>query len=138
MRRAMLAMVAVLTAAALGFLEAAWTGPGRGGPTNTWMGVVAILAILAAVSWPRLWWVPGLAILEEGVHLFVGYGGLPGGAQLFGHWSLGLIGFNLYPWLVFPLVTVVGEILAWTVIRRRRRSVAIGPSQFRQPGMNLH
>ncbi len=36
MRRGIVAiLVAVTIAVALGFLEAAWAGPGRGGPTNT-------------------------------------------------------------------------------------------------------
>ncbi len=104
-------------AVALGFLEAAWTGPGRGGPTNTWLGVVAILVILAAASWPRLWWIPGLAIIEEGVHLMAGYALLPTWATVLQHWSVGFVGLNLYPWLLFPLLTVAGEFLAWRIAR---------------------
>ncbi len=66
------AMAAIAVAIAGGLLEAAWTGPSRGAPTNTWLGILALLIALLAVTWPRVWWVPGLAILEEGTHLFVG------------------------------------------------------------------
>ncbi|MEE9173888.1 MAG: hypothetical protein V3U30_02805 [Thermoplasmata archaeon] len=118
MRRGIVAvLVAVAIAVALGLLEAAWTGPGRGAPTNTWLGVGAILIILAAVTWPRLWWIPGLAILEEGVHLMAGYALLPTWARVLRHWSIEFVGFNLYPWLLFPLLTVAGEFLAWWIPR---------------------
>ncbi len=120
MRRGIVAiLVAVTIVVALGFLEAAWTGPGRGGPANTWLGVVAILVILAVVSWPRLWWIPGLAILEEGVHLMAGYALLPTWTTVFRHWSVEFIGLNLYPWLLFPLLTVAGELLARWIARPR-------------------
>lgn len=117
MRRGILAVLAVTITVALGLLEAAWTGPGRGGPTNTWLGVMAILVILAIVSWPRLWWIPGLAILEEAVHLMVGYALLPTSATVFQHWSVEFVGANLYPWLLFPFLTLVGEIVAWWIAR---------------------
>ncbi len=118
MRRGVIAgLVAVTIAAALGLLEAAWTGPGRGGPTSTWLGVVAILVILAFVSWPRLWWIPGLAILEEGVHLMAGYALFPTWSIVLRHWSVEFVGVNIYPWLLFPLLTVGGEFLAWWIGR---------------------
>ncbi len=120
MRRSIVAiLLAMIMAVALGLLEAAWTGPERGGPTNTWLGVVAILVILAAVSWPRLWWIPGLAILEEGVHLMAGYALLLTWATVIRHWSVEFVGLNLYPWLLFPLVTIAGELLAWRIARPR-------------------
>ncbi len=118
MRRGIVAvLVAVTIAVALGFLEAAWTGPGRGGPTNTWLGVAAILVILGVVSWPRLWWIPGLAILEEGMHLMAGYALYPTWATVLRHWSVEFVGLNLYPWLLVPLLTVAGEVLSWRFAR---------------------
>lgn len=120
-------LVAVTIAVALGLLEAAWTGPERGGPTSTWLGVVAILAILALVSWPRLWWIPGLAILEEGVHLVAGYALFPTWATVLRHWSAEFMGVNLYPWLLFPLLTVGGEFMAWWIARPHSARTAHPP-----------
>ncbi|MEE9593279.1 MAG: hypothetical protein V3W28_06845 [Thermoplasmata archaeon] len=119
MRRGILAVLAVTIAVALGLLEAAWTGPGRGGPTNTWLGVMAILVVLAVVSWPRLWWIPGLAVLEEGVHLMAGYALLPTSVTVFQHWSVAFVGVNLYPWLLFPFLTILGEFVVWWTARPR-------------------
>ncbi len=124
MRRGIAAIpVAVTIAVALGLIEAERTGPGRGGPTNTWLWVVAILVILAAVSWPRLWWIPGLAILEEGVHLMSGYALLPTWATVLRHWSVEFVGLNLYPWILFPLVTIAGEFLSWRIARPAKPGV---------------
>lgn len=111
-------MVFASIAVSAGLLEAAWTGAGRGAPTNTWLGVGALLVIFAVVTFPRLWWVPGLAILEELVHLVAGYALLPNWNHVLGHWSTAYLGVNLYPWITFPLITLVGEALQ----RRRHRS----------------
>ncbi len=92
----------------IGLLEAAWTGPGREAPVNTWLGVLAIFGLFAvltaAVAWPRFWLIAPLAILEEMTHGFVGYAGwdpLSSGA-LFNHWSIGFLGVNVYPYFLFP------------------------------------
>lgn len=106
MRR--LLLQSIIVAIALGFLEGAWTGLGRGGPVNTWMGVLAILAALLVVTFPRFWWVPALAILEETVHLYASGGALDW-ERIVHHWSAGFLGFNLYPYLTFPLITIAGE-----------------------------
>lgn len=100
-------------AIALGAIEAAWTGPGRGGPTNVWLGVFAIFVVLFIMTWPRIEFVPILAIIEEWTHLIVGYGvWLPMTATLFAHWSVSYLGgINIYPWLTFPLMTLVGWLL---------------------------
>ncbi len=94
------ALLLIVVAVALGLLEAAWTGPGRGGPTNTWLGVVAIyLIFMVFVGW-KVYLIPGAAILEEGTHLFVGYGWqLPTWNVIFSHWSTSFVGFNFFPWL---------------------------------------
>ena len=98
-------------AVALGLLEAAWTGPGRGGPVRTWLGVAAIGIALAAVSWPLVWWIPALAILEELTHI-VAQGARPTWDTVFRHWSTGYLGgVNVYPYLTFPALTAVGEVL---------------------------
>ena len=95
-------------AVALGLLEAAWTGPGRGGPTNVWLGVSAIFVALLVVTWPRWYLIPGFAIVEEWTHLIVGYGTwLPTEATFLRHWSVSYLwGWNVYPWLSFPIFTL--------------------------------
>ncbi len=110
-------------AIALGFLESAWTGVGRGGPTNVWLGVFAIFVVLFIVTWPRIEFIPVLAIVEEWTHLIVGYGvWLPTARTLFNHWSIGYLGINAYPWLTFPFLTLAGWLLVrWT--RREPRKV---------------
>ena len=47
-------MVGLVAAAALGLLEAAWTGPQQGGPVHVWWGIAAIFVVLAAVTFPRV------------------------------------------------------------------------------------
>ncbi|MGC9086951.1 MAG: hypothetical protein ACP5IT_12235, partial [Thermoproteota archaeon] len=69
------------------------------------------------VSYPYVWWIPGLGILEEFVHLLVGYGKLPSYDTFFHHWSVGLLGFNIYPWITFPLITIAGELAYRKVYR---------------------
>lgn len=101
--------VAVLAAAvSLGLLEAAWTGPGRGAPTDVWLGVFAISVALLVVAWPRWYLVPGLAIVEEWTHLVTGYGvWLPTADTFLRHWSVSFLGgLNIYPWLTFPVFTL--------------------------------
>ncbi len=133
--------LAIGAAVFLGLLEAAWTGPGRGVPTNTWMGVLAILGIMVLLiggialvtrTLPHLWLIPGLAILEEAVHGFVGYPGwAPTWDTIFNHWSTGYVGFPLMPWLTFPLATVMVGIL---VVQRSREVQAV-PFLTRHPGV---
>lgn len=120
MRNRQLARCLVLAFAA-GLLESAWVAPGHGGPTNTWLGVMALLIAFMTLSWPFIHWIPGLAILEEGIHLYFGYGGaLPGPDQLFHHWSISYLGFNVYPWITFPIITIVGELFLQARLYRRR------------------
>ncbi len=114
-------VVAIPVAIALGFLEAAWTRSDAGGPANTWMGIFAILAVFGILTFPKMWWIPLLATVEEITHLILSVTlmGAPIGLtwdfvllrNLFNHWSIAYIGFNLYPYLLFPLLTLLGEIL---------------------------
>ncbi len=106
--------LAIIIAIVVGTLEAAWTGPGRGGPVNTWMGVISILVIFAIITRPKAWRIPLLATIEEIVHSYVGYywwgvGG-PTWNTIFNHWSVNYIGFNAYPYILFPLITIIGEL----------------------------
>lgn len=113
-------VVAIPIAIALGLLEAAWTGPGRGAPTNTWLGVLAIFIIFGFITFPKAWRIPLLAIIEEGTHLFVGYGwSLPTWSTIFAHWSTSFVGFNFAPWILFPLITLIGELAVWRVKKYR-------------------
>lgn len=105
---------AFAVAIALGLLEAAWTTPDAPGATRPMLGSFGIMVALAVVCWPRLWWVPALGMLEELVQIFVGQ--LPPvrpsvPEALFHHWSAGSTGINLYPYLSFPLVGIIGEVL---------------------------
>lgn len=54
--------VAIAVAVALGLLEASWTTPSAPGATRPMLGSFGIAVVLAAVCWPRLWWVPGLGM----------------------------------------------------------------------------
>jgi hypothetical protein len=112
----------VLVAICLGLLEAAWTTPEAPGATRAGLGCIAIGVVLAVVCWPRLWWVPGLSMLEEATQVYVGTYGVwrPSSNWLFHHWSAGYLGINLYPVIVFPLVTVVGEVIYLRAICRRK------------------
>jgi len=107
----------------LGLLEAAWTSPSARGATRAGLGCVAIGIVLAVVCWPRLWWIPGLSMLEEATQVFVGSYGVwrPNPNWLFHHWSAGYFGINLYPVLVFPLITVIGEVIYLRLVRRPTR-----------------
>ncbi len=105
---------AFAAAIALGLLEAAWTTPEAPGATRPMLGSFGIMVVLAVVCWPRLWWVPALGMIEELVQIFVGQ--LPPvrpsvAEALFHHWSAGVTGFNLYPYLSFPIVGIIGEVL---------------------------
>lgn len=103
---------AFAVAIALGLLEAAWTTPAAPGATRAMLGSFGIGVALAVVCWPRLWWVPALGMVEELVQIFVGQ--LPPvrpsvSQALFEHWSAGVTGLNLYPYLSFPLMGLLGE-----------------------------
>ena len=113
---------ALAVAIALGLLEAAWTTPGAPGATRPMLGCFAVAVVLAAVCWLRLWWVPGLGMIEELVQIFVGQ--LPPVRPgvydaLFHHWSASFTWINLYPYLSFPLVGVAGEAVYFFYQRRR-------------------
>lgn len=113
--------VALAVAVALGLLEAARTTPSAPGAARPMLGCLGIAIVLAAVSWPRLWWVPGLGMVEELVQIFAGQ--LPPLRPslydaLFNHWSAAFTPVNLYPYLTFPLVGVAGEVLRTLCLRR--------------------
>jgi hypothetical protein len=110
----------------LGLLEAAWTTPSAPGATYAGMGCFAIAVVLGIVCWPRLWWVPGLSMLEEGTQVFVGSHEVwrPNSDWVLHHWSAGYFGINLYPVVSFTLITIVGEIVYCWV--RRRHPAAEG------------
>ena len=116
----MKARAGIPIAIALGLLEAAWTSPGHGGPANVWLGGFAILVVLLVTTWPNVWAIPVLAIVEEWTHLIVGYGvWLPTGNTLFHHWSISYLGgVNIYPWLTFPVLTLLS---GWAFLRLFRR-----------------
>ncbi len=125
---------AIFIAIALGFLEAAWTGPGRGGPTNTWMGIFAIFVIFGFITFPKLWWIPLLATIEEITHFILSTTLMAPSdlawnviilRQFFNHWSVAYVGFNLYPYLLFPLLTLLGEILYRHFKAKRQRLTAL-------------
>jgi len=105
------ATLSIIVAVAFGLMESAWTRLGFSGPSETWLGILALFIAFFFVTFPNFWWIPGLAILEEGIHLIVGYGVLPSYDTFFHHWSVGYLGINIYPWITFPLATLVGELL---------------------------
>ncbi len=71
---------------------------------------------------------PGpVAILEEGVHLMAGYALFPTWATVLRHWSAEFVGVNLYPWLLFPLLTVGDEFMAWWIARPHSARTAHPP-----------
>ncbi len=107
----------------LGLLEAAWTTPTAPGATKAGLGCFAIGGALAVVCWPRLWWVPGLSMLQEATQVFVGndFAWRPNLDWVIHHWSAGYFGINLYPVVLFPLMTIAGEcIYQW----HRKRSAS--------------
>lgn len=115
-------ITAIVVAVALGLLEAAWTTPSAPGATRPMLGCFAIAVVLVPVCWPRLWWVPALGMVEELVQIYVGQ--LPPVwpslyQALFTHWSAGVTGINLYPYITFPLLGVLGEILYRRVKQRK-------------------
>ena len=111
---------AIITAISLGFLEAAWTYPDRGGPFNIYYGLAAILVALGLISWPRPWWILGLAIIEEITHLYASGGHLIA-SIIFNHWSVSFLGgWNVYPYLLFPITTITIE-LCYQIIKRKKR-----------------
>lgn len=116
--------VAFMVAIALGLLEAAWTTPSAPGATRPMLGSAAIALVLAPVCWPRLWWVPALGMVEEIVQIF--FGQLPPVRPsiydaLFNHWSASFTWINLYPYLSFPLIGIIGEAAYWYFTRYKAR-----------------
>jgi hypothetical protein len=105
--------LAVVTAIGFGLMESAWTDVRRGvfGPSNTWLGIFTLIFVFLFISYPYVWWIPSLGILEEFVHHLVGHRRLPNYDDFFHHWSVGLLGFNIYPWITFPLITLIGELV---------------------------
>jgi len=124
-------VVMVVVAVCLGLLEAAWTSPKHGGPRDPTLGCIAIGIVLVIVCWPRLWWVPALSMLEETIQVVVGTLGVwrPSSAWVFHHWSVAHFGVNLYPVIVFPLITVIGEVIYLWVIHRARSRAAAKPDE---------
>ncbi len=117
-------VIAVAVAVALGLLEAAWTTPSAPGATRPMLGSFGIAVVLAAVCWPRLWWVPGLGMVEELIQIY--FGQLPPVRPtlyqaLFTHWSASFTPVNLYPYITFPLMGIVGEAVYWHYRRRARQ-----------------
>ena len=111
----------VVVAVGLGLLEAAWTTPSAPGATRAGLGCVAIGIVLVIVCWPRLWWAPGLSVLEEATQVFVGtyFVWRPNANWFLHHWSAGYFGINLYPMALFPLITIAGECIYLWLLRRR-------------------
>ncbi len=114
---------AIAVAVALGLLEASWTTPSAPGATRPMLGSFGIAVVLAAVCWPRLWWVPGLGMVEELIQIF--FGQLPPVRPtlyqaLFTHWSASFTWVNLYPYITFPLMGIIGEAVYWRYRRARQ------------------
>lgn len=103
----------VFVAICLGLLEAAWTTPTAPGATRAGLGCFAIGGVLTVVCWQRLWWVPGLSMLQEATQVYVGnyYTWRPNVDWVIHHWSAGYFGINLYPVVTFPLIGIIGEIV---------------------------
>lgn len=96
---------------AVGLLETAWVAPRQ---ANTTLGVIAILIIFFITTYPRPWWIPGLAILEEQVNYWTAgpawWNNAQGPDVLFNHWSATHFGINLYPYILFPTITILAEL----------------------------
>ncbi len=112
--------VAIPIAIILGVIEAAWTRPGAEGPANTWMGMFAILAAFGILTFPKMWRIPLLAIIEEITHLILSVTLMAPTdftwdfillRTIFHHWSANFTGVNMYPYIFYPLLTLLGEIL---------------------------
>jgi hypothetical protein len=78
------------------------------------LGSFGIAVVMLVVCWPRIWWAPGLSMLEEVVQIVFGqdpaiWPDLP--QALFGHWSAAFTPVNLYPYITFPLISILGEML---------------------------
>lgn len=127
----------MLTAAlGLGLLEAAWTTPSAPGATYAGLGNFAIAMVLWVVCWPRIWWILGLSVLEEGTQVFVGshFAWHPNYNWFFHHWSAGYFGINLYPMLTFPFITLIAEGVYLYVMRKRSASEADLVQSGHEPG----
>jgi len=123
--------IMILVAVCLGLLEAAWTAPGHGGPRDPTLGCIAIGVVLVVVCWRRWWWIPGLSMLEETIQVLVGTLGAwrPTSSWVFHHWSAAHFGINLYPVIVFPLMTVIGEAVYLWVLHKRARAAGAKPDE---------
>lgn len=121
--------VMLLVAVAVGLIEAAWTSASHGGPRDPSLGCFGIAIVLIVVSWPRLWWLPGLGILEETTQVLVGHewAWRPDASWVFHHWSASHFGINLYPVILLPLFTVFCEGAYWWAIHRRRAAATPKP-----------
>lgn len=109
-------LAGLILAIAFGLLEAAWTYPDRGGPYRTWLGVAAIFIGLFIVTFPYIWWIAGFAIFEEIVHLTTS--SKPPyhwKERILYHWSTRYLGINIYPYITFPLITIIGQVAFWVV-----------------------
>lgn len=117
---------AFAAAIALGLLEASWTTPSAPGATRPMLGSFGIGVVLVIVCWERVWWMPALSMLEEIVQIV--FGQLPPVRPtvfqaLFHHWSASFTFVNLYPYITFPLVGIVGE-LAYRYFKNRKTIAA--------------
>ncbi len=114
---------AVAVAVALGLLEASWTTPSAPGAPRPMLGSFGIGVVLAVVCWPRIWWMPGLGMVEELIQIFFGQLSpvRPSLYQaLFTHWSASFTWINLYPYITFPIIGILGE-LAYLYYRKKVR-----------------
>ena len=120
----------ILVAVAIGLIEAAWTRSSMGGPRDPTLGCFGIAIILIVVCWPRIWWLPGLGILEETTQVLVGHewAWRPNASWVFHHWSERHFGVNLYPVIVLPLFTVLCEVVYWWAVRRRHTAATVKPA----------
>lgn len=103
--------LASLSAVLLALLEFSLIGPILPTIPRAVLGAFVIVALLAAVAWPYIWWVPGLVVLEGVLHTLIAWGWPHTLEMLLNHWSQSVIGYNLYPWVWLPFVTIVTE--AW-------------------------
>ena len=118
------AIVCAVVAFGVGLLELAWGADSRGPERVVW-GISAIFIIFFAVSWPKIWWIPALAIVEEwGTVFFWPTTWNP----LFAHWSTQLLGFNVYPWFLFPALSISGEFVFRLMYRSSRTIAIVDPS----------
>jgi len=94
-------LVAVVIALALGILEHSWNN--GFGQVSMILGFAAIITIFLVVSWPNFWWLPALGVIEEWINI------VNLQQAVFNHWSTQYLGFNIYPWIILPAITLIGE-----------------------------